>query len=123
MSQEPRGGASARIPQITVREALTRLNDAGVQPRPVLVDVREEWEYMGGHAAGAVNVPLSQFRERFRDIPAEDDILLICHVGERSLMAAQFLRLQGFAHVSNVDGGTDEWEAAHLPLERGLGPH
>lgn len=120
MSQEQRrqGDTAGTLAQITVREAWTRLNDAGAQPKPLLVDVREEWEYTAGHAAGAVNVPLSEFRERFRDIPSDGDILLICHVGERSLVAARFLCLQGFGHVANVDGGTEEWEAAHLPLEQ-----
>lgn len=108
------------VPEISAREAWRRLNDAEARPRPVLVDVREPWEYAQGHAASALNVPLSAFRARFADLPSDADLFMICHVGERSLLAARFLKQQGFARVSNVAGGTEQWEAARLPLERGL---
>jgi rhodanese-related sulfurtransferase len=113
------GEDAAMIPNISAREAYARLTDAAAKPMPVLVDVREIEEYAGGHAVGAVNIPLSEFRERFTEVPRDRDVLLICHTGQRSMMAANFLQHQGVTRVANVDGGTDEWEAAKLPMERG----
>ena len=113
--QEPRAG----VPGISAREAWARLRDAEVPGAPLLVDVREIWEYEDGHAQGAVNVPLSEFRQRWSELPRDRDLLMICHVGERSLMAARFLRQQGVERVANVEGGTDDWEAAGLPMQRG----
>jgi len=82
-----------------------------------LIDVREPLEYFAGHAEGAISIPLSVFRERYQEISGRGDILLICHVGQRSLMAANFMRSQGWQQVYNVDGGTDEWEAMRLPMQ------
>jgi len=112
------GDASTSVPEISPHEAWRRLSDAGAPPAPVLVDVREAWEFVAGHAHGAVNVPLSAFRERFGEIPRDRQVLVICHVGQRSMLAAKFLRQQGFARVANVEGGTEVWEQAGLPLER-----
>jgi rhodanese-related sulfurtransferase len=119
VGQNQRSDPGAGIAEITVREAWQQLSDANALPKPVLIDVREEWEYVAGHAAGATHLPLSEFRERFREVPRDGDIMLICHVGERSMMAARFLRMNGYPQVANVEGGTEEWEAAHLPIERG----
>jgi rhodanese-related sulfurtransferase len=113
--QEPRAG----VPGISAREAWARLRDAEEPSAPLLVDVREVWEYEDGHAQGAVNVPLSEFRQRWSELPRDRDLLMICHVGERSLMAARFLRQQGVERVANVEGGTDDWEAAGLPMQPG----
>ncbi len=81
-----------------------------------LIDVRERPEYAFGHAEGAVSIPLSVFAERYLEIPRTGDILFICHVGQRSLTAATFMRRQGWERVYNVEGGTDEWQAMKLPM-------
>ncbi len=109
--------AGPTIPSATVRETRERLTAAG-EPAPTLIDVREPWEYAEGHAAGAINLPLSQLQARAAEVPRDRDVFLICHVGQRSLAAAKFLKGQGVERTINVEGGTDEWEAAHLPIER-----
>jgi rhodanese-related sulfurtransferase len=117
MSQRDRPSQNAQVPTVTVREAWQRLS-SGEQPAPALIDVREAWEYAQGHATGAVNIPLSELQKRAGEAPRDRDVLLICHVGSRSKYAARFLRARGVERAINVDGGTDAWEAAHLPLER-----
>src|SRR5215470_8676542 len=111
-------GQQGPIPEITVREAWQRLANTAAQLPAALIDVREAWEYADGHAAGAISLPLSELQARAGEVPRDRDILLICQVGQRSMVAARFLRQQGVEHVFNVDGGTDAWQAAHLPLER-----
>lgn len=105
------------VTELTVREAFARLSET--EPAPLLVDVRETWEYDEGHARGAINLPLSTFRERFVELPRDRELLFICHLGQRSMVAAKFMRKQGVMDVFNVEGGTDTWEAAQLPIERG----
>lgn len=105
------------IPEISAREAWQRMQTEKAPESPVLIDVREPDEYAYGHAASAVNIPLSVLRGREDEVPRDRDVLLICHIGERSLYAAHHLRAIGVERVFNVDGGTDAWEAARLPME------
>ncbi len=120
MSNRHSPDQGAQIPEITVREAWQRLEAGADEPKsvPTLVDVREAWEYAQGHAARAMNIPLSELQARAGEVPRDRDVLLICQVGQRSFAAARFLRNQGVERVVNVDGGTEAWEAARLPMER-----
>jgi rhodanese-related sulfurtransferase len=119
MSDRPRIHQARPIPEITVREAYARLTaPADDRQPPALIDVRERDEYAEGHAAGALSLPLSELQVRVGEVPRDRDVLLICHLGQRSMFAAQYLRQQGIERVFNVDGGTDEWERAHLPRAR-----
>lgn len=106
------------ISDITVREAWERLQDVSGKNGAALIDVRERDEFAEGHALAAVNIPLSELRGREGEVPPDRDVLLICHSGQRSLFAARYLRQHGVARVFNVDGGTDAWEQARLPMER-----
>lgn len=111
--ETPAGG----VKELTAREAFARLSES--ETAPLLVDVRETWEYMGGHAQGAITLPLSALRERFVELPRDRELLFICHTGQRSMVAAKFMLNQGVPQVFNIEGGTDSWEAARLPMEHG----
>lgn len=106
-----------QVGELTVREAFARLGEG--EAAPLLVDVRETWEYVDGHAQGAVSIPLSMFRMRFVELPRDRELFFICHSGQRSMTAAKFMLTQGVTQVFNVEGGTDSWEAAKLPMESG----
>jgi rhodanese-related sulfurtransferase len=108
------GGENA-IPAVSAPEGWKRLSQNG--SRPVLIDVREEWEYQRGHARGAKNIPLSQIRQRHQELPRDREILVICQSGHRSMQAAKFLQQQGIEQVMNVTGGTSAWRMHGLPLE------
>lgn len=118
-------GAMRPIPQVDVRETLRRVasegasGQSGEQPGAVLIDVREQWEYLQERAPGATLIPLSQFIQRYSEIPRDREALLICHSGQRSFQAAMYLRRQGYERVGNVSGGMEAWEMAGLPVERG----
>ncbi len=107
------------VEELTVREAFERLSAAEGETTPLLVDVRETWEYVDGHARGALSLPLSTFGARFVELPRDRELLFICHSGQRSMAAARFMRKQGVTRVFNIEGGTDSWEAAKLPMEHG----
>jgi rhodanese-related sulfurtransferase len=109
------GSATNPIPALSVEETWHRLSREN--PTPSLIDVREAWEFQGGHAKGAKNIPLSQLGKRIDEVPHDRDILLICQSGSRSLSAAKLLQRQGITRVFNVSGGTSAWRLQRLPLE------
>ena len=78
--------------------------------RPIaLVDVREPHEWAIGRIEGARLVPLDTLPRSIGQLNAEDEIVVYCHHGVRSAMAAEWMREQGFSRVRNLTGGIDRW--------------
>jgi rhodanese-related sulfurtransferase len=75
----------------------------------MLIDVRESYEYKGGHISGAVNMPLSQLSSRMKEIPADKQLLVYCQSGMRSRQAARMLARRGFTDIINLSGGIMSW--------------
>ncbi|MGH7591997.1 MAG: ThiF family adenylyltransferase, partial [Gemmatimonadales bacterium] len=106
-------GADA-VPDISPAELRTAL--AGSAP-PLLVDVREDWEWTLAHLEGSRHVPLGQLPGRVGELDTRRDIVTICHRGVRSLRARDLLLGAGFAHVRSLSGGIDAWAEE---IERGM---
>jgi rhodanese-related sulfurtransferase len=107
-------------PAMTAQDAAARLEggaDGGT--RPLLLDVREVWEFGNVRAEGAALLPLSQFLARYTELPQDRPLLVICQSGSRSAQATAFLLSNGWTDVVNVAGGTFAWEQAGLPVRRG----
>lgn len=83
-----------------------------------VIDVREPYEYIGGHAPVAVNVPLSEFVDRVGEVPRDETVYIICESGGRSAQATQWLEDHGYRAV-NVLGGTSAWRSSGLPVAMG----
>jgi rhodanese-related sulfurtransferase len=85
------------------------------------VDVRTPDEFKTVRIAGAVNLPLDRLDPAaLRDrIGADATVYCVCQTGTRSQLAAATLRSAGFTHVVHVDGGTNAWAIAGLPVLRG----
>jgi rhodanese-related sulfurtransferase len=77
--------------------------------RFVLLDVRDDDEVAYASIDGATHIPMREIAQRVSELQKDDEIAVLCHVGGRSARVAQFLAMQGFAHVSNVDGGIDAY--------------
>ncbi len=75
-----------------------------VENNQVIIDVREPGEYANGHIKGALNIPLSQLRERIDEIPKEAPVYLHCRTGQRSYNATLALQNLGFENVYNITG-------------------
>ncbi len=83
---------------------------------PLLLDVREPWEYAIAHIAGATPMPMNEVPGRAHQELDEDlPILVLCHHGARSLSVAAWLRDQGFAQAQSVAGGIDAWSRSIDP--------
>ena len=93
--------------EITPTELQTLL--AGDDP-PVVLDVRETWELQICAIEGSLHIPLRSLPQRFRELPGDRVVAVVCHHGMRSAMAAGFLLREGIDAV-NVDGGVDRWAA------------
>jgi rhodanese-related sulfurtransferase len=85
---------------------------------PIVVDVREPWEYRQGHVPGAVLIPLGQLSAHLNELDPERRVAVICASGNRSQSAAALLGQKGFKTVYNVSGGTGAWMYSGLELER-----
>jgi rhodanese-related sulfurtransferase len=83
-----------------------------------VIDCREPNEYSGGHAPGALLMPLGSLGDRVAELPTDRTIYIICASGNRSLRAAQALATAGYDAVS-VAGGTSGWVASGRPVVTG----
>lgn len=100
------------IGRIEPEELKARL-DAGEDL--VLLDVRETPELDICRIEGALNIPLSQFAQRFEELDRARTIVCICHHGMRSANAAGFLAENDFENLLNLTGGIDAWAATVDP--------
>ena len=77
--------------------------------KPVLLDVREPWEFEKARIEGATLMPMRELPSRIGQIDGDKEVVAICHHGGRSMQVAMFLEKQGFKRVHNLVGGIDAW--------------
>ncbi len=75
----------------------------------LLIDVREPWEYETAKIENSQLMPLSKFAEESMNLNPDDNIIIYCHHGVRSLRACSFLVNNGYKNVINLDGGINAW--------------
>lgn len=75
-----------------------------VESGAVIIDVREVNEFANGHLKGALNIPLSQFRERMHEIPKDVPVYVHCRSAQRSYNAVMALENSGYENVYNISG-------------------
>lgn len=94
--------------QITATE-LKRYLDKTAHP-PLLLDVREIWEYERCRIEGAQLVPMRDIPSQAGRLDPERETVVICHHGIRSFSVARFLEKElGFTNVINLTGGVAAW--------------
>lgn len=85
-----------------------RLGDAS-QPAPLLLDVREDWEFDHCHIDGSLRMPMGSVPARLPELDPARETVVICHHGMRSAQVCLFLQHQGFDCVLNLAGGVAGW--------------
>jgi len=80
-----------------------------------LLDVREYHEYDIANIEGSVLIPLGEVADRLDELNPDDEIVIHCHHGGRSMRATQYLKDQGFKNVKNLAGGIDAWAEKYDP--------
>ncbi|KAK2981265.1 hypothetical protein RJ640_028630 [Escallonia rubra] len=94
------------------------------------LDVRTPEEFTAGHAVGAINIPY-MFRvgsgmkknpnfleEVSSHLGKDDEVIVGCQAGKRSLMAATDLLSAGFTGITDIAGGYAAWTQNGLPTEK-----
>jgi adenylyltransferase/sulfurtransferase len=101
--------------EISAHELQARLARAD---RPLLLDVRQDWETRLCRLENAVHIPIEEIELRADELNADDEIVVYCHQGVRSAAVAEYLRQRGFKNVKNLRGGLDSWARSVDPSMR-----
>lgn len=85
----------------------------------LLVDVREreDFEKLSLDVPDLLNIPLSQFEERFSEIPRDREVVLVSADGRESLKATYYLMREGYADVLNMTDGIAKWVLRGFPVK------
>ena len=104
---EPPGATGAQSPEELTPVEVASRRAAGWEP--VLLDVREPWEWAVAHLDGATLLPMGTIVSRRGELDPSAEYLVYCHHGARSATVADWMREQGFGRVTNLAGGIDRW--------------
>lgn len=103
--------ASIREGEMTSRELMARKSS---EQAPVVLDVREPYEYAQGHIEGSRHIPMGSIPLRMHELPKDREIVVVCRSGSRSGVITHLLRGAGY-EARNLVGGLLGWNG---PLER-----
>jgi len=84
-----------------------------------VLDVREVSEWEDGHIPDATLIPLGELESRMDEIPADQEVLIVCRSGNRSAQARDLLTNAGFTNVTSMAGGMNQWVAKSYEVEIG----
>ena len=98
-----------QLPATALREWL----DDKSRAAPLILDVREPWEHDICKITDACLLPMQEIPARWNELPQDQDIVVLCHHGMRSLQVANYLQRAGLSRVFNLSGGIAAW-AEHV---------
>ena len=91
--------------RMTASQLAEHLEDAN----PLLLDVREPWEFEICHIVGSINLPMAQIPQNLHRFQDEPEIVVICHHGIRSQHVIQFMQQLNSSTLINLEGGVEAW--------------
>ncbi len=100
---------------VTPRELKEKL-DRG--EKPILLDVREPWEFSLARIEESKLVPMAEIFDRLPDLDAHAETVVICHHGARSAYVTRILDRSGFESVYNLEGGLDAYSFVDTSVPR-----
>ncbi|MEN8216269.1 MAG: rhodanese-like domain-containing protein [Pseudomonadota bacterium] len=111
------GDSLAGVNSLLPQEATMLINHEDA----IVLDVREDSEYVQGHILNSVHIPLSMLSEKIARLEKyrKRPIIASCRSGNRSGSACRQLKKNGFEKVHNLKGGIMAWQNASLPLAKG----
>lgn len=105
--------------QTLVNEICPTSTQQWVKNGALLVDVREEEEVeeLAFDVPNIINIPLSEFEDRYQEVPTDKEVVVVCRGGVRSLRAAGFLINNGYdpKKVVNMEHGILRWVKRGFP--------
>lgn len=105
--------------QSLVKEICPTTTQEWVKRGALLIDVREkdEVDQLAYNVPNIINIPLSEFEERYTEIPKDKEVVTVCKSGGRSLRAAGFLLNHGYTKVVNMEHGIIRWVQKGFPTK------
>lgn len=100
--------------EINIQEAAS-MRDSGA----FILDVREQSEWDEVHIPNATLIPLGQLEARVKEVPQDEDVVVVCRSGNRSATGRDILVKAGFTRVTSMAGGVNQWKAQGLPTQSG----
>ncbi|NVK19126.1 MAG: sulfurtransferase [Methylocystaceae bacterium] len=91
-------------------QTLKQYQDTGVDH--IVLDVREPAEIAFHAFEGALEIPMNEIPQSLNELPRDKTIVVLCHIGGRSMQVTGWLRQQGYNNVTNLRGGIEAWAAA-----------
>lgn len=91
------------------------LRDAGAY----FLDVREPSEWNERHIPGSNLIPLGELADRVKEIPTDQQIVVVCRSGNRSQSGRDILLAAGFNQVTSMSGGINQWQTLGYPIITG----
>ena len=87
---------------------------------PAVIDVRTGFEFKAGHIPGAINAPIWKIMLRLAALPADKqtDMVVLCELGPRAVIAKAILGFIGYRNVALLDGHMAAWRRSGLPQEK-----
>lgn len=84
---------------------------AAVENGSIFIDVREPYEVdeVAYDIPGMVHIPLGELPERMNDFAKDAQLIIGCRSGARSMNACQYMAMQGYANMTNLNGGIMGW--------------
>ena len=77
---------------------------------PLILDVREPWEFQTAALPGSTLIPMGEIPSRAHtELDPDEPMVVVCHHGARSLSVTMWLRNQGFEAAQSLAGGIDGW--------------
>ena len=117
-NQSPADRKAGR-PVSTVRTTTVEELAAAHQRGERIVDVRERFEFEGGHVPGVEHLAMALVPLRVDELRGKRPVWIVCESGNRSWQVADYLSRHGI-EAYNVNGGMSAWRAAGLPQETGV---
>ena len=77
--------------------------------QPLLLDVRQPWEFDVCRIENSVLLPMSQITAEYKSLDFNRETVVICHHGIRSRRVGRYLEEAGFSNVINLSGGVAQW--------------
>jgi len=78
-------------------------------PQPLLLDVREPWEFEYCNIEGSILIPMEELAAEIDHLDPLKETILICHHGIRSRQMGYYMEQVGFKDIVNLEGGVERW--------------
>jgi rhodanese-related sulfurtransferase len=110
MSESPAGFVDPEITPQAFQQLCSLAEPGSPADAPVLLDVREPWEFQAASLPDSLLMPMGDVTSRAHaELDPDAHIVVLCHHGQRSLSVAMWLRGQGFERAQSLAGGIDAW--------------